>query len=265
MTASHVFGGWVEAILSGASAVHVDSRRFHLWMAGVFVAIAFGGFTPSYWVPIASGTFRAPPIAHIHGILLFTWAMFYFAQTAWVASGRTPAHRAWGTAGIALFSIVICSIIVLKITVMRLDDAHGFGDAGRRFAAVALCALPLMITLFALAIANVRKPETHKRLMYVLMAGLMVPAIARVFIAVLAPAGASIDAPPPVFVSAPPTMVAALLIVVAMVYDWRTRGRPHEVYVYGIVAVLLSNVLTVLVADTRAWMSVAAFLESLGG
>jgi hypothetical protein len=40
---------------------------------------------------------------------------------------------------------MMCSILVTKITVMRLDDARGYGDAGRRFAAVPLFALPVLI------------------------------------------------------------------------------------------------------------------------
>jgi hypothetical protein len=89
--------------------------------------------------------------------------------------------------------------------------------------------------------------------------------MARVFIALLAPAGAASAGPPPAFVAIPPTVVAVLLIVVAMVYDWRTRGRPHAVYVYGAVAVMLSNLLSVYVAGTAPWMSTARFLQSLGG
>ena len=123
----------------------------------------------------------------------------------------------------------------------------------------------MLIILFALAIANVRRPEIHKRLMYVVMAALTVPAMARVFIALFAPAGAAGVGPPPTFVSIPPTVVAVLLIVIAMVYDWRTRGRPHAVYVYGAVAVMLSNLLSVYVAGTATWMSTARFLgESRG-
>ena len=255
----------MNAVLTDGDGVQFDTRRFHLRMAVVFVLIAFGGFTPSYWAPVFSGTAHMPPIAHIHGILLFSWALFYLGQTAWVAAGRTPAHRAWGMAGIALFSVMLCSVVVLKITMIRLDDARGFGDASRRFSAIGFCALPLLIALFALAIANVRRPEIHKRLMYVVMADLTVPAMARVFIALLAPAGAASAGPPPAFVAIPPTVVAVLLIVVAMVYDWRTRGRPHAVYVYGAVAVMLSNLLSVYVAGTAAWMSTARFLQSLGG
>jgi len=255
----------VEAILAHGSDIRTDSRRFHLLMAGVFVLIAFGGFTPSYWLRLAGGNYRPPPITHIHGILQFSWTLFYFLQTAWVATGRTPRHRAWGLAGISLFSVLICSIIILKITNIRLDDARGFGDASRRFSAVTFCALPVMVGLFALAIANVRRPDIHKRLMYVLMTGLMIPAIARVFLAVLAPPGAQDGGPPPAWVSIPPGFVAYLLIVVAMLYDWRTRGRPHPAYVYGGLVVMAANVAAVLIAGTPAWMNVARYMQSLAG
>ncbi len=258
-------GGGMEATLNGDVALRSGVRRFHLWMAVVFVLIAFGGFTPTYWVPVAQGAFRSPPITHIHGFLLFGWTLFYLAQTAWVAAGRVPAHRAWGLAGISLFTLTICSIVVLKITMLRLDDARGLGDAARRFSAVALCTLPTMVGVFALAIANVRRPEVHKRLMYVLMSGLMIPALARVFVTFLAPPGAMAAGPPPPFVVIPPTIVAALLVVIAIVYDWRTIGRPHKAYVYGGLVVIVTNVAAVLVSGTGAWMDVARFLQDLGG
>jgi hypothetical protein len=254
----------MEATLLNGAAVRTDTRRFHLWMAGIFVLIAFGGFTPTYWAKVAGGTLHVPPIVHVHGFLLFSWTLFYFLQTALVASGRTPAHRAWGLGGIALFSVMICSIIAARITLMRLDDAHGLGDQSRRFSAVAFLALPLMIGLFAAAIANVRRPEVHKRWMYVLMASMMTPAIARVFITLLAPPGAA-EGPPPPFVAVPPALVASLLIVVAVVYDWRTRGRPHKVYVYGGLLVLLQTFLVVPISGTQAWLSTASFLEHLAG
>jgi hypothetical protein len=254
----------VEATLASGSAVHADSRRFHLWMAGVFVLIAFGGFMPTYWAKLAGGTFHAPPIVHVHGFLLFTWTLFYFVQTAWIASGRTATHRAWGLAGISLFSVLLCSIVATRITMLRLEDARGLGDESRRFSAVVFVALPLMIGLFAAAIANVRKPETHKRLMYVLMASMMTPAIARVFLTLLAPPGAA-EGPPPPFVAVPPGLVASMLIVVAMVYDWRTRGRPHKAYIYGGLLVVIQIFLVVPIAGTQTWMSIARALEHLAG
>lgn len=253
----------MEATLANGVGLRSDSRRFHLWMAVVFVLIAFSGFIPTYWARVVSGTFHAPPIVHIHGMLLFSWTMFYLVQTSWIAAGRTATHRAWGLVGISLFTLMICSILVTKVVTLRLDDAAGFGDAARRFSLVALGGLPLIIGLFVTAIANVRRPEIHKRLMFVLMSGLMIPAIARVFLTLFAPPGAL--GPPPAFVAVPPTLAAMLLIVVAMVYDWRTRGRPHKVYVYGAVLTVLNFLLIVPLSNTQAWMNLAMRLERLGG
>jgi hypothetical protein len=156
---------------------------------------------------------------------------------------------------------MMCSILVAQITVMRLNDTLGYGDAGRRFAAVALCSLPVVIGFFSMAIANVRRPETHKRLMYLTMVAFMHPAIARVVLTLFAPPGA--QGPPPVFVAIPPGLIADLLIVVAIIYDWRTRGRPHPVYVYGGLTLLAEQLLTVPVSSTQSWMSLARFLEGL--
>ena len=36
-------------------------------MAGGFLLVAFGGFIPTYWAKVATGTFHAEPIIHIHG------------------------------------------------------------------------------------------------------------------------------------------------------------------------------------------------------
>jgi hypothetical protein len=218
---------------------------------------------------VARGAFNAPPAAHVHGFLLFAWTLFYLLQVTWVASGRVARHRAMGLAGIALFSLVIASIVVLKIAMMRVEDAQGYGDASRRFAAVAIGFLPLMVGLFALAIARTSQPETHRRLMFVLMCGLMVPALARLFLVfvvpLIAPPGAAGGGPPPAFVVIPPTVVASLLIVAGMVHDKRTRGRVHRAYAWGLVALLGTAGLIPLLANTSAWMGVARFLEGLGG
>ena len=253
----------MEAILGNASLARTGGHRFHLWMAVVFVLIAFAGFTPTYWGPVMSGAFRAPPIVHIHGALLFSWTLFYLLQTALVASGRTPRHRSWGLFGISLFSVMICSILVTRVTLMHFENLQGFGEASLRFSAITFCSVPLLVGFFASAIVTIRKPEIHKRFMYLLMSGLMIPALARVFLTVFASPGAA--GPPPPFVVIPPTLTASLLILVAAAYDWRTRGKPHPVYVYGGTVLIAWTILIVPFAATNSWLVVSRSLRALGG
>jgi hypothetical protein len=253
----------MHAIADSLPVTRTEGRYFYVWMAAAFVLVAFGGFIPTYWAPMTAGTFKAPPIIHVHGTLMFTWVSFYFLQTYLVASGRTLNHRNWGLAGIALFSAILCVVLVGESVVIKQNVALGFGDEARRFAAVTLCAWPLMAGLFTAAIVNIKRPETHKRLMTVLMIGMLTPAIARVFITLFAPPG--VGAPPPPFVSIPPGLVADLFIVVAMVHDWRTRGKPHAAYVIGGAIVLLQQTLTVAFAATDTWMGIARSFEKLAG
>lgn len=250
----------MEAVAS-ASGVQAESRRFYVRMAAGFLMVAFGGFVPTYWAKVAAGTFHAEPIIHIHGALLFTWTCFYFVQTLLVAKGRTLDHRAWGLAGISLFTAMMCSILVGQEVVLARNEALGFGEAALRFSAVTLTAWPLMAVFFILAIVKIRKPESHKRLMTLLMIGIMTPAIARVFLTLFAPPG--LAGPPPPFVATPPSLVADLFLVVAVVRDWRMLGRPHPVYLYGGIVLIAQQLLAAPIASSSTWMHIARGFESL--
>jgi hypothetical protein len=38
---------------------------------------------------------------------------------------------------------------------------------------------------------------------------------------------------PSITAAAPPAFVASILLLVAIIFDWRMRGRPHRIYVIG--------------------------------
>jgi hypothetical protein len=230
-------------------------------MALVFVLIAFGGFIPTYWAKMASGTFGGAPVLHVHGLFFFGWTLFFLVQTSLVASGRTLDHRTWGVAGVAIATGMAFTVVLAAINSMKVADAMGMGDAARRFSVVSLTALALFVGLFVAAISKVGKPEPHKRLMLLAMIPPMQAAMARPFQVLFSPPGAM--GPPPVFVSIPPGLVVDLLIVAAMVYDWRTRGRPHVVYLVGLPLILAQQLVTVPISNSEAWMSIARWVQNL--
>ncbi len=237
-------------------------NRFYVGMAGLFVLIAFGGFVPTYWAQLAAGRFHAAPIVHIHGALFFIWTLFFLAQTALVAAGRTPDHRSWGMAGISLATAMAISVLLATINAMKNGAAAGVADQAREFAIVPLGALVVFVAIFALAIVKVRRAEVHKRLMLVAMIPLMHAALFRVWRVTTAPAGAG---PPAVASQVAPGVAADLLIVAAMVFDWRTRGRPHPVYLIGGAMVLGEQLLTTAAGTSGTWLAIAAWVQSLAG
>ena len=246
-----------------SAAARSDARWFYVWMAGVCVLIAFGGFIPTYWAKLATGTFKGAPIHHIHGMLFFTWTLFFLAQTTLVATGRTANHRNWGMAGISLATAMGFTVVIAAIHSIKVAETIGMGDVARRFTVVSLSGLVMFAILLASAIANHHRAEVHKRLMLLAMIPLVHAAMARVFMLAFAPPGAK--GPPPVFVSIPPGLFVDLLIVAAMIHDWRTRGRPHRVYVIGGGLLLAVQLLSVPISTTAAWMAIAKWVEALAG
>jgi hypothetical protein len=53
---------------------------FFLYMSLGFLAIALIGFSTTFFLPLARGTFVAPPVISAHGTLLFAWLIFLIAQ-----------------------------------------------------------------------------------------------------------------------------------------------------------------------------------------
>ena len=234
---------------------------FYFQMALACAAVAFLGFAPTYWLPLASRSFSATPVVHIHGPLFFTWTLFFAFQTWVAASGQVTRHRELGMIGVSLATAMTIMGFLVSVNVMRRAAAIGQTDAGVAFAIVPLSGILFFALVFVLAVANTRRPETHKRLMLLAGISILDAAVARWFLTFLAPPGAV--GPPPVQVAIMPALVAYLLLVVAIVRDWRTEGRPHPVYVYGGLTLVAIKFLNWPVSTTAAWHSFAGGILAL--
>ena len=155
--------------------------------------------------------------------------------------------------GVSLATEMIIFGFLVAVSAMKHSAAMGQADEETAFAIVPLSGILFFAVVFALAIANTRLPETHKRLMLLASVSILDAAVARRFLTFLAPPGP--PGPLPVPVSIGPALVAYLLLVVAIVADWRTRGRPHRVYIYGGAALVTIKLLNWPISMTPAWHS----------
>jgi hypothetical protein len=251
-------------------------RRFYVWMAASCLAIAVLGFMPTYFVPLAHGTFRAEPIVHLHGVILFSWVVYFFTQSWLVAQGRTPSHRSWGLLGVSI--ITAMTFIVTAVVSMRIAQAQlpgqpaGVAHAVRAFAWISISTILFIVPVFILAVVKLRDTETHKRLIVLLTISMLGAPIARWFFtfgphgpAPVAVPGLPLAFAPPISVTIAPALVGDLLLVAALVYDWRSRGRPHPVYVVGGAIMLLLQLTVTPVAESGAWQAVAQAIGHLAG
>jgi hypothetical protein len=243
-----------------AARVGVD-RWFYFSVAVLFAAVAFVGFIPSYFVKIGNSTFNLPAIFHIHAVLLFSWTLLNAAQAWFVATGRVHNHRTWGLLGISLATAVAISIVLLVVTGIKMSDAHGMGIPARRFACLNISGVAKFSVFFAAAIVCVQRRELHKRLIVIANCILMGAPLGRLVVMV-----------PPAQRLGPPPAAAILLLLfleyvpvfAGMIHDWRTRGRPHPVYLAGLVS-LATGLLVPVISKTDQWMTVINHIVAFMG
>jgi hypothetical protein len=248
------------------AAVQGRGSYFYYWSALACVAVAFLGFTPTYFKPLATGSFSAHPIVHIHGMVFFAWTLF-FAYQAWlVADGRTVRHRDVGLIGISLATAMTFLGLMVAVQAATRVGNLGFLNEGKAFMLVPVAGIVTFAVLFAVAIAYVKNKEVHKRLMLVATASILDAAVARWFLTFLAPPLAPGASPvPPVGVALPAALLVDLIVVAGIIHDWRTRGRPHPAYLVAGGAVLVQQFLRAPVSATAAWDAVAVWLMHLTG
>jgi len=245
--------------------------RFYVLFAIALAAIAFGGFGLTYLIPLAAGRFDGPAMLHVHGLLFFAWTLLFIAQ-ARLASTSMRSHRAMGLVGVSLATAMVASALVVIVSGLSQSVASGTATTARALAIVPITAISTFCVFFALAIVYRRRTEIHKRCMVMATLTLLPPAVARVLFVLFAPAGSgtrpSFTSPVPdlnvaLRITMAPALLIDLLILVPIVYDWRTRGRPHAVYVVGGIALVLLHVARPFLAHTAAWQSITTGLTAL--
>jgi hypothetical protein len=245
------------------------ARGFYVWMAAACALIAFVGFAPTFWLQLAPGTFVGSPLLIAHGVLFTAWPLFLLLQTSLVANGRVTLHRTWGLAGVSLATAMMCTGFAVANAVLATRLAAGMGDAARSFHIVTMSILVLFGGFIIVAIATVRRPEIHKRMMLLATFTILPPAIARLFFAVIVGIGPGLrpgNGPPRSVESVMSSaLLADALILICILYDMRKRGRPHPAYLIGGGVILAVQLLRIPLCSTPGWYAIADWLSRFSG
>ena len=256
-------------VAATARLAEVRARKFYVWMAAVCVLAAFGGFAATYWLQLAAGTFVGPPILHLHGLVFTAWPLFLLSQATLAANGRMQDHRALGVAGVSLATAMIFLGLTVAIRGLNEKLALGYGDAERSFMMLPLGSITLFAGFVIAAVANVSRPEWHKRFMLAATCAVLMAAAGRVGFLLATHGGGPGMRPgrgPPVSPDLGMTdaILVSTLLLVGMAYDWRTRGRPHPAYLIALGAILTVGFVGPFVARTQAWYAAMDALATLG-
>jgi hypothetical protein len=241
-----------------------DADPLYVWIAYICALLAFAGFTPTYWAPVATRSFTGPPILHLHGLLFFAWTLFFVVQTTLVAAGRLERHRALGLLGVSLATAMLFVGMLTALHGIRLGIALGLEAQNRAFSIVPITTVGFFACAVAAAVANVARPEVHKRLMLVATVSLLPPAFARL-VALGAGVPFSPGHPPPLAFSLVPSLASDLPLIAAIVWDRRRHGRLHPAYLVAGACLVALQIIRVPLGPTAAWHAVTDGLLALAG
>ena len=221
---------------------------FFFWMSALVVLFAFGGFTPTYFSPIADGTLREiSPSVHIHGALFFCWTVLLLLQTTLIARSSVKSHREFGMLGISLATaMVIFGILVnLQVNAIRINGDEV--DRGYQLGFFGTSAVISFAVMFGLAIKYIHRTDHHKRWILLASAALLNAPLVRLF----SPIFGSVESVPDIL----NITAYAVVPVACLVYDWRTLGRFHMVTLLGCTVLAGRFALTGTITETGTWRS----------
>ncbi len=224
--------------------------RFFLYMSFAFLAIAVIGFSTTFFLPLARGTFAAPAIIHIHGALFFAWLLFFIAQASLIQSRSVLMHRRLGAFGAVLCVAIVVSGVLVGLFATRRDlAARGDSLVLGNFVNI-LIEMILFGSLVAAAIIFRRDSESHKRLLLLATITALGPAWVRFrhFMPF-------IDNPFVVF-----SLIADSVLLIAIARDWLAFKRIHPVYIWAGGAMVAVHIIELSAIESSAWLRIGRWL-----
>ncbi len=230
------------------TAITRRGEGFFPVMGLILLALVIAGFVPPAFSR-PGGPAAMPFLLHVHGAVFAGWFVLFIAQARLIGAGNAQLHRRIGTASLLFaLAIIVLGLVVIGGAYARPD----WSIAGLPPAASVMFPFTDIVNFtaaFALAFVNRHDPAAHKRFM--LLAGILImdPAVARL----VATAG----------LPAPTILVIELALLAALiVYDIRTRRRPHWASLAGVGLFAAAMFAKLVIARSSGW---AAFVESLFG
>jgi len=215
------------------------SRYFYLCMGLVFAGLVVWGFSRTIGASLFHANPPRPLLLWMHGAAFSTWILFFIVQSALVRVRQVSVHRFLGWFGAGLATAMVLLGCTVAIVMTRFDDAVLHQKDVDQFLFIPFADMIIFGACIAAAIYWRKKPEYHRRLVFIASCELMDAALGRfdfwynhsIFYVGL-----------------------DLLIVLGMMRDWIVDGRVNKVYLYALPAmIVLQNFAIYLWRANPAW------------
>jgi len=221
-------------------------KYFYFAMSLIFAAIVCSGFSQTVNEHLFHASIPRPTILWFHGAAFTCWIAFYILQSALVRVHKVSWHRFLGWFGTALAACMIVLGLVTAIVMTRFDivQLHEPALDTTAFLSVPFYGMIAFFSLVGLAIYWRKKPELHRRLLFVATCGLTDAAFGRWDF---------------IFNNSLFYPLLDGIILLGVGRDLLVNKRVHKVYLYALPLLIVGQIISVYL-----WRSHPAWWLSLG-
>jgi hypothetical protein len=214
-------------------------QYFYFAMALLFPVVVVWGFSRTVNESLLHAAIPRPLILWFHGAVFSGWVVFYMFQSVLVRTQNVKWHRFFGWFGAALGAAMVPLGIATAIVMGRFDTYQLHLPDSEPFLIIPFYDIAVFATLLTLAIAWRKKPELHRRLLFIATCLLLEAAFARfdfLFDHNLFP------------------FCPDLLIGLGVVRDLLVNRRIHRVYLIALpVLIVVQGLVTLIWRSEAAW------------
>jgi len=200
------------------------NRYFYLTMALVMTGVVVAGFSRTVGDNLFHAKPERPMLLWMHGAAFSAWMAFFIAQSGLVRVRKVNWHRFLGWFGAALAAAMVVLGCVINVVMTRFHTVQLHEPDGSSFMSIPYVDMLIFGVGVGLAICWRKRPDYHRRLMFIATCQLMDAGFGRFAY---------------VFNHDLYYPLLDLLIVLGMARDLVVEGRVHKVYLYALPAVIV--------------------------
>ena len=219
-------------------------RYFYFVMSLAIAGIVVWGFSHTIVENLLRPAVPRPLILWFHGAAFSGWVVFFIFQTSLVRTHNVKWHRFFGWFGASLGTIMVPLGITTAIVMTRFET-YTLHESGRAaFMMVSFFDILAFCVFFTLAVSWRKKPELHRRFIYMATCGLLAAAFGRMpYLAEHSLFYAGVDS----------------LILLGVVRDLLVNRRIHKVYLVALPVLMVCQVFVVqtVLSEAGWWLRIA--------
>ena len=205
-------------------------RYFYLCMSLVLAALVIVGFSRTVNASLFHANPPRPLLLWMHGVAFSTWVVFFIAQSALVRARKVSVHRLLGWFGAGLAAVMVVLGLTTAVVMTGFDTLVLKQKGVDAFLSIPFADMIIFGSCIAMVIYWRKKPEYHRRLVFIASCQLMDAAIGRFDF---------------MFNHSVFYLAVDCLIVLGMARDWMVDKRVHKVYLYALPSLIVVQSLAI--------------------